>query len=180
MKLRWQILIVLGGLVIVQLLIVLIAFLIDWPIIHAISEEISIAVFDFWSVGHLLLGIAIFIFAFTIYFIRKNRDVPPEDVSIHTVKIPAPKKMFISWIISVIAAILWEVLENTLGFYLGLKNILDSPLNAISDIILWSIGGLGAWYITHLMFVSKRYITAFYVYGIITLLVGVFYSVLFI
>ncbi len=180
MKLRWQILIILGCLVIVQLVFVLVAVLIDWPIIHVIGEEISVAVFDFWSMGHLLLGIAVFIFAFTIYFIFKNRDVPPENVSIHTVKIPAPKKMFISWIISVIAAILWEVLENTLGLYLELKNILDSPLNAISDIILWSIGGLVAWYITHLMFVSKRYIIVFYVYGIITLLVGVFYSVLFI
>jgi hypothetical protein len=82
--------------------------------------------------------------------------------------------------ISVIAAIAWEVLENTLGIYLEMKSSLDSPLNLISDIIVWSIGGLVAWYITHLMFVSKRYIIVFYVYGIITLLVGVFYSVLFI
>jgi hypothetical protein len=177
MKLRWQILIVLGGLVIVQLLIVLIAFLIDWPIIHAISEEISIAVFDFWSVGHLLLGIAIFIFAFTIYFIRKNRDVSPEDVSIHTVKIPAPKKMFISWIVCVIAAIVWEIFENTIGLYTMWKERFDSPFNAITDIILWSIGGLGAWYITHSMFVSKRYILVYYVFGILTLLVGVFFVV---
>lgn len=180
MKLRWQILILLGCLVIVQLIFVLVAVLINWPIIHVIGEAISVAVFDFWSMGHLLLGIAIFIFAFSIYFIFKNRDVPPENVSIHTVKIPAPRKMFISWIISVIAAILWEVIENTLGIYLELKNILDSPLNAISDIILWSIGGLIAWYVTHLMFVSKHYIAVFYVYGFITLLVGVFYSVLFI
>ncbi|MHA1988953.1 MAG: hypothetical protein ACW98D_20225, partial [Promethearchaeota archaeon] len=151
-----------------------------WPIIHVIGEDISIAVFDFWSMGHLLLGIAFFILAFTIYFIWKNREVSPEDVSIHTVKIPASRKMFISWMISVIAAIAWEVLENTLGIYLEMKSSLDSPLNLISDIIVWSIGGLVAWYITHLMFVSKRYIIVFYVYGIITLLVGVFYSVLFI
>lgn len=180
MKLRWQILIIIGCLVIVQLVLVLVAFLIDWPIIHVIGEEISVAVFDFWSMGHLLLGIAVFMFAFTIYFILKNRDVPPENVSIHTVKIPAPKKMFISWIISVIVAILWELLENTLLLYLEWKNKFDSPLNAISDIILWSIGGLGAWYITHLMFVSKHYILGYYVYGIITLLVGVYYVVLFI
>ncbi|MHA2398499.1 MAG: hypothetical protein ACXADU_06385 [Promethearchaeota archaeon] len=130
--------------------------------------------------GHLLLGIAFFILAFTIYFIWKNREVPPENVSIHTVKIPAPRKMFISWIISVIAAVVWEILENTLGLISGLKPILDSPLNAISDIIVWSIGGLIAWHITHLMFVSQRYIIVFYVYGITTLLVGVFYSVLYI
>ena len=180
MKLRWQILIILGCLIILQLVFVLVAALIKEPIIHVIGEPISIAVFDFWSMGHLLFGIAIFIFAFSIYFIIKNRDVPLDDVSIHTVKIPVPRKMFISWIISVIAAILWEIIENTLGIYSGLKIILDSPLNAISDIILWSIGGLIAWYITHLMFVSKRYILVFYVYGILTLLVGVFYSVLFI
>jgi len=60
------------------------------------------------------------------------------------------------------------------------KNKFDSPLNAISDIILWSIGGLGAWYITHLTFVSKQYILGYYFYGIITLLVGVYYVVLFI
>ncbi|MHA2186189.1 MAG: hypothetical protein ACXAAI_14445 [Promethearchaeota archaeon] len=180
MKLRWQILVILGCLAIVQLVLVLIAALIGWPIIHVIGEPISIAVFDFWSMGHLLLGIAFFILAFTIYFIRNNRDVSPENVSIHTVKIPVPWKMFVSWIISVIVAIVWEIIENTLGLYLGMKPILDSPLNAISDIIVWSIGGLVAWYITHLMFVSRRYIIVFYVYGIITLLVGVFYSVLYI
>ncbi|MFX1376705.1 MAG: hypothetical protein ACFFA0_12925 [Promethearchaeota archaeon] len=157
---------------------VLIAALIDWPIVHVIGEEISVAVFDFWSMGHLLLGIAIFIFAFSIYFIFKNRDV--EDVSIHTVKIPSSKNMFISWIISVIMAIVWEILENTILLYLEWKNKFDSPVNATSDIILWSIGGLGAWCITHLMFVSKHYILVYYVYGIITLLVGVFYVVLFI
>jgi hypothetical protein len=180
MKLRWQILVMLGCLVIVQLLLVLIAALIGWPIIHVIGEPISIAVFDFWSMGHLLLGIAFFIIAFTIYFIWRNREIHPEIISIHSVKIPAPRKMFISWIISVIAAIVWEIVENTLGIYLEMKPILDSPLNLISDIIIWSIGGLIAWYITHLMFVSQRYIIVFYVYGITTLLVGVFYSVLYI
>ncbi|KKL25601.1 hypothetical protein LCGC14_2403640 [marine sediment metagenome] len=180
MKLRWQILIMLGCLVIVQLVFVFVAILIKWPIIHVIGEPISIAVFDFWSMGHLILGIAIFIFAFSIYFIWKNRDVDPENVSIHTVKIPTPRKMFNSWIISVITAIVWEIVENTLGLYLRMKLIFDSPLNIISDIILWSIGGLVAWYITHLMFVSKRYILVFYAYGVLTLLVGVFYSVLYI
>lgn len=180
MKTIWQILLILVGLVIVQLILVLVAALAVWPIVYKIGEPISTAVFDFWSMGHLLLGIAIFIFAFTIYFVHKNLESPPEPGAKRVLLIPSSKKMFISWIISVIAAILWEILENTLLLYLEWKNKFDSPLNATTDIILWSIGGLGAWYITHLMFVSKDYVHVYYVYGIITLLVGVFYVLLFI
>ncbi|MFX1324818.1 MAG: hypothetical protein ACFE8N_07670, partial [Promethearchaeota archaeon] len=42
-------------------------------------------------------------------------------------------------------------------------------INASSDIIIWGIGGLGAWYLTHLMFVSKDNVHAYYLFAIINI-----------
>lgn len=166
MKAKWEILLLLIGFVILLLFVVLIAALIGWSIVGG-ETNLSEAVFDFWSLGHLLAGMGIYMFIFTVYFVVKNViDEPGEPPGIET---PSAKNIRISWLITLGAAILWEILENTLLYALGIKAKFDSIINASSDIIIWGIGGLGAWYLTHLMFVSKDNVHAYYLFAIINI-----------
>lgn len=166
MKAKWEILLLLTGFIIILLIVVLIATLIGWPLVGG-ELNLSEAVFDFWSMGHLLAGMGIYMFIFTLYFIIKNLiDTPGEPPGLET---PTAKNIRISWVITLGAAILWEIIENTLLYAVGVKVRFDSIINASSDIIIWSIGGLGAWYITHLMFVSKDNVHAYYLFALINL-----------
>ncbi|KKN58483.1 hypothetical protein LCGC14_0551570 [marine sediment metagenome] len=167
MKTKWEILAFLACFLILLLVVVLVAVLGDWQIFDENGTYLSTAVFDFWSIGHLLAGMGIFMFIFTIYFIIKNVDKNENAPS--ALVPPTSKNMLICWLITLGVALLWELIENTLLFALEVKGKLDSIINASTDIIIWSIGGLGAWYLTHLMFVSKDYIHAYYLYTIINL-----------
>jgi hypothetical protein len=166
MKAKWEILLLLIGFIILLIIVVLIAALIGWPLVGG-ETILSEAVFDFWSLGHLLAGMGIYMFIFTVYFIVKNvKDEPGEPPGIET---PTAKNIRISWLITLGASILWEILENTVLYALGIKAKFDSIINASSDIIIWGIGGLGAWYLTHLMFVSKDNVHAYYLFAIINI-----------
>ncbi|MFX1324732.1 MAG: hypothetical protein ACFE8N_07240, partial [Promethearchaeota archaeon] len=93
MKAKWEILLLLIGFIILLLIVVLIAALISWPIVGG-QSILSEAVFDFWSLGHLLAGMGIYMFVFTVYFIAKNViDEPGEPPGIET---PTAKSIRIS------------------------------------------------------------------------------------
>ncbi|MFX1358449.1 MAG: hypothetical protein ACFFA8_14350, partial [Promethearchaeota archaeon] len=74
------------------------------------------------------------------------------------------------------------LIENreTLIFFLGAKTKFDSPPNTVADILIWGIGGLVGWYMTDLMFLSKKYIRAYYIYGAINLITGLIMFIVFI
>lgn len=78
-----------------------------------------------------------------------------------------------------IIAGLWEVIENTLLYFVDIKVIFDSLVNIITDITIWGFGGLASWYMIDLMFLSQKYIRAYYIYGIINLLSGILIFVVF-
>ncbi|MBD3196558.1 MAG: hypothetical protein GF317_15995 [Candidatus Lokiarchaeota archaeon] len=160
---------------------VVIAALFGIPIIALDKSGVSTAAFDFWSIGHLLVGLAIFIFAFTIGFIHKNVTAPQPNQPPNqpTLIPPDAKDLLLYWVITLITAVVWELVENTLLYLIGVKTKFDSPINISTDILLWCLGGLGSWYITQLMFISKDYIRVYYIYGIINLLMGVVIFIVF-
>lgn len=176
MKEKWKILILLALSFILLAIAGVIAYVVDeWEVFDDKAQYLSKSAFDFWSMGHLLAGMGIFMLAFTIYFIIKNIDKSISEPS--TLVPPSSKKMFFSWLITLIAAIIWELLENTIFYWVGWKDRLDSAINISTDIILWSMGGIIAWYLTYLMFVSKEYI---YVYYLFTLTYLITFFVIFI
>ena len=169
MEKRYIPLIVMLGFFIILIFTTLIAGLLGVPIIALDDTLISIATFDFYTLAHLLWGVAIFVLIFTIGFIVKNLS----DDEHAPIKPPGFKKLVIFWVITLVVAVIWEILENTLLLFVGMKIHFDSPSNIITDITIWGIGGLLSWYMTDLMFLSHKYIRAYYIYGLLNLLSGV-------
>jgi hypothetical protein len=166
MKAKWEILLLLLGFIILLVIVILIAYFIGWPFVGG-ANNLSEAVFDFWSSGHFLAGIGMFMLVFILYFIIKNIiDEPGEPPGLET---PSAKNIRISWLITLGAAVLWEIIENTLLLAVGVKAKPDSLINASTDIILWGIGGIVAWYLTHLMFVSNDDIHAYFIFTFINI-----------
>ena len=162
MKPKWQIFLLFVIFLVALLIVSLIAAALGVVVIAVSVADLSEAIFDFWSLGHLLSGIGIFMFVFTLYFVIKNVvDEPGEPPGL---EIPTIKNMFISWLICIIGAVVWEIIENLLFYAVGIKVKYDSWVNIITDILLWGIGGLGAWILTHLMFVSKDTVHAYYIF----------------
>ncbi|UCC20640.1 MAG: hypothetical protein JSV62_04950 [Promethearchaeota archaeon] len=145
------------------------------PIIAMDDIYISIASYDFYTLAHLLWGVALFVVIFTIGFIAKNRSDDP----LAPISPPDFKKFVIYWVITLAIAGIWEIIENTLLIFVGMKVEFDSVPNIITDITIWGIGGLMSWYMTDLMFLSKKFIRAYYIYGILNLLSGALLFILF-
>lgn len=124
----------------------------------ATTEDcVSISAFDYWSIGHLFWGIFIFLLLYTFFNTPGNPNKNPK------------LSLWQCEIVTIIIAVAWEVIENTLVYWIGVKVKLDSPLNIFTDIVIWAIGGLGCWYFTHLMFVKKDTVLAYYLYGVLIL-----------
>ncbi len=101
-----------------------------------LPNEVSQSVFDFFSFGHLAMGIVVFSLISLISTIRNLFD------SKHFI---VQKSHWIWFFVgTIIFAVFWEVVENTLLVQWGLKhqNQLDSVINATADIILGGIGAL--------------------------------------
>lgn len=166
MKAKWEILLALIGSIIILIIVSLVGVLMGMPLIGDLAS-LSEAAFDFWSLGHFLAGMGMYMLIFTLYFIIKNViDEPGEPPGLET---PTAKNIRIAWLITLGAAILWEIIENTLLYAVGIKVKFDSWINILTDIITWGIGGLGAWYLTHLMFVSNDDIHAYYIFTFINI-----------
>ncbi|MFX0163686.1 MAG: DUF2585 family protein [Candidatus Hodarchaeota archaeon] len=100
-----------------------------------LPSEVSQSIFDFFSFGHIAMGIVVFSLLSIISTIRNLFD--PKNFKVQ-------KSHWIWFFVgTIIFAVFWEIIENSLLYQWGLKHQdeLDSVINAISDIIL---GGCGA------------------------------------
>ncbi|MFX1344375.1 MAG: DUF2585 family protein [Promethearchaeota archaeon] len=100
------------------------------------SSEVSKSIFDFFSFGHIAMGIVVFSLLSIISTIRNLFD--PKNFKV--------QKSHWLWFFvgTTIFAVFWDIMENSLLYQWGLKhqNQLDSVANAISDIILGAFGAL--------------------------------------
>ncbi len=175
MEKRYIPLLIMLGLLIILIITPIVATLFNIPVIALDTPDISIASFDYWTIGHFLWGVAIFVVFFTIGWIVKNLTGNPQA----PVNPPGFEKFVIYWIITIVLAGIWEIIENTLLYFVGIKVELDSAANIITDITIWGIGGVVSWYMTDLMFLSEKYIRAYYIYGVMSLIMGLLIFVVF-
>lgn len=121
------------------------------------TDEVGISVFDFYSIGHICFGIGLFLFWSLFYTIPKKKG-----------KIPIFSLLFV-FILTIVCAIIWEIIENVLFLPLGWKfeNRPDSWMNMTADILLCGVGGLGTWLFAYLTFEKERSAFAYYTFGII-------------
>jgi len=175
MKKRNIPLLIMLGLIIITIITAVIATAFGVPLVAIDLGALSIASFDFWSVGHFLNGVALFVIAFTIGWIIHNKTGKPKD----PINEPEFRKFVIYWGIVLVIAVIWEVFENTLGYWTGFKVKLDSVPNIINDITIWGIGGCLSWYMTDLMFLSDKYLRSYYIYGIMSFTMGLLILVIF-
>ncbi|MFX1569245.1 MAG: hypothetical protein ACFFCV_12850 [Promethearchaeota archaeon] len=162
-------LLIMLGLFIALILTAIIAALFNVPVVATNELELSIASFDFWTIAHFLWGVALFVVAFTIGWIWKNRTGTATD----PINEPEFKSFVLYWVIIFIIAGIWELIENTLLLLAGMKVRPDGPANIITDIIIWGIGGCVSWYMTDIMFLSDKYLRAYYIYGFMCLTMGI-------
>ncbi|MHA2268134.1 MAG: hypothetical protein ACXAB8_10085 [Promethearchaeota archaeon] len=137
MEKRYIPLLIMLGFIILLIITVVVAAVFGIPIIALDQSEISIASFDYWSLGHFLWGVGLFVIAFTLGWIIKNLTGSPKD----PINEPDFKSFIVYWIIILIIAGLWEVVENTILHMVNIKARFDSAANIITDIITWGIGG---------------------------------------
>ncbi|MHA2398261.1 MAG: hypothetical protein ACXADU_05170 [Promethearchaeota archaeon] len=119
--------------------------------------EVGISWFDFYSIGHLCLGIGLFLFFSLFYTIPKKRG-----------KVPIFSLLLV-FILTVILAVVWEIVENIIFLNLGWKfeNRRDSWQNITTDILLCAVGGLGTWLFAYITFEKDKNTFAYYAFGII-------------
>jgi len=174
MEKRYIPLLIMLGLLIILIITPIVAILFNIPVIALDTPDISIASFDYWTIGHFLWGVALFVVFFTIGWIVKNLTGNPQ-APVN----PPGFKFVIFWLITIVLAGIWEIIENTLLYFVGIKVELDSAANIITDITIWGIGGAVSWYMTDLMFLSEKYIRAYYIYGVMSLIMGLLIFVVF-
>ncbi|MHA2037288.1 MAG: hypothetical protein ACW972_09700 [Promethearchaeota archaeon] len=130
--------------------------LFNWFIATNISE-VGISWFDFYSIGHICYGIGLFLFFSLFYTIPKKKGA-----------VPIFSLLFV-FILVIIFAILWEVVEHLLFLDLGWKfeNRPDSLQNMFTDVLLGAIGALGTWLFAYITFEKDKNSFAYYTFGII-------------
>jgi len=163
------------GLLVIVIITAIISTVLGVPLIALDDIDLSIASFDYWSVGHFLWGVALFVLLFTFGWIIHNLTDKPKD----PINEPDFIKFVLYWIIILFIAGLWEIIENTLLHMVGIKVKFDSLTNIITDITIWGIGGCVGWYMTDLMFLSDKYLRAYYIYGFMSLTMGLLIFVIF-
>ena len=168
-------LLIMLGFIVILIVTPIVAAVFGYPLIAMDDTSISIASFDFYTLAHLLWGVSLFVVVFTIGFIAKNLSGNPQA----PINPPSFHKLVIYWVITLAIAGIWEIVENTLLIFVGMKTQFDSAPNIITDITIWGIGGLASWYLTDLMFLSQKFIRAYYIYGIINLLSGLLLFIVF-
>ncbi len=116
---------------------------------------VGIAWFDFYSIGHLCFGIAVFLFFSLFYTIPKHRG-----------KTPIFSLLFV-FIVTIMILLLWEALENFLFIDLGWKfeGRPDSWQNITTDLIIGTFGGTVSWIFCHEVFVKDKRIWTYHVFG---------------
>ncbi|MFW9989505.1 MAG: hypothetical protein ACFFC3_12695 [Candidatus Odinarchaeota archaeon] len=120
-------------------------------------DEVGISWFDFYSIGHICLGIGLFLFWSLFYTIPKKKG-----------RVPIFSLLFV-FILTIICAIIWEFIEHIIFLDLGWKfeNRADSWQNMTTDVILCAIGGLGTWLFAYIIFEKDKRVSGYYIFGII-------------
>ncbi len=129
------------------------------------KDETGRAPWDYFSWGHIAMGIVSFLLLVLI-------NIIPTYVDQALVYIIPYWWMLI---LTIGVGIGWEIIENTIFVETGLKfeNRRDSLVNAIWDIIFVTIGALYIWILKGIMVnvISVNLILAFYTVGIVSFIV---------
>ncbi|MBD3196981.1 MAG: hypothetical protein GF317_18150 [Candidatus Lokiarchaeota archaeon] len=135
--------------------------ILNWLIADNI-DEVGLSWFDFYSIGHICMGIGIFLLFSFLYTIPMTKT---EDRS--QVHLP----LWGIWLLTLLMGIIWEIVENVLFFELGIKfeGRKDSLQNVFTDILLVGVGGLLTWLFAHLVFKYHVKTWPYYVFGLIGL-----------
>ncbi|MHA1758830.1 MAG: hypothetical protein ACTSVV_18835 [Promethearchaeota archaeon] len=138
----------------------------DLPIVGTDKDEVGRSPIDYFSWGHVDMGIATFLLLSLINTIPSLID--------KTLIYIIP--YFLMLILVLIVAIVWEILENTLLLEWGFKfeGRRDSFVNALWDIIFVIIGGLYMWIVKGILvniIMGVKGIPIFYIIGIISFIV---------
>ncbi|MHA1280989.1 MAG: hypothetical protein ACTSQP_00670 [Promethearchaeota archaeon] len=138
----------------------------DLPIVGTDKDEVGRSPIDYFSWGHVDMGIAAFLLLSLINTIPSLID--------KTLIYIIP--YFLMLILVIVVAIVWEILENTLLLEWGFKfeGRKDSFVNALWDIIFVIIGGLYMWIVKGILvnvIMGVKGIPIFYIIGIISFIV---------
>jgi len=133
------------------------------PFVGAVDDYVGRSAWDFYSWGHIDMGIAAFIF-FSLFI-----TLPEYYFGVGAGFFP----WWLAFVLTVAVSILWEILENTLIYYWGWRpGGLDSVLNAVWDIVFVTLGGgimwLFKWVIMNLFGFPGRW---FYIVAFISFLI---------
>ncbi len=128
-------------------------------IVATTIPEVGISAFDFYSFGHICMGIGIFLF-FSLFYV-----VP----MLHGTSDKPWLKLWMVWAITFAIGIAWEFFENIVLYDMGLKfeGRRDSIINSISDIILVGIGGAGSWIFALHIINEYKNPWGYYLFGLI-------------
>ena len=128
-------------------------------IVGLTTEEAGLCWFDFFSIGHLCFGLGTFLLFSLFYTIPKNNG-----------KLPIFSLLFV-FILTLIALIAWEMIENTIFIDLGLKfeERPDSWQNITTDLGIGIIGALINWLAAYEIIENKegKGISWYYISGAI-------------
>ena len=113
------------------------------------SSEVGLSWFDFYSIGHICMGIGIFLFFSLFYTIPMAKEDDLSQVKLH---------IWTVWVITIICGIAWEYIENVYFIEWGLKfeGRKDSMENMVTDVLLVAVGGFGSWMLAHLVFATQK------------------------
>jgi len=129
------------------------------------KEETGRAPWDYFSWGHIAMGIMSFLLLVLI-------NIIPTYVDQALVYIIPYWWMLI---LTIVVGIVWEIIENTIFVETGLKfeNRRDSFVNATWDVIFVSLGALYIWILKGVMInlIGVHLILAFYIVGIVSFIV---------
>ncbi len=132
------------------------------PLVGSVEEYVGRSAWDFYSWGHVALGIASFMLLSLMITVTEALIGP---------------SIFSWWhilVLVLIVAVIWELFENTVLYVLGAKfeNRRDSFWNALWDIIFAIIGAITMWLFKHIIMDVYGYRgTYFYIAGIISFIV---------
>ncbi len=134
-------------------------------IVAETKDQTGRAPWDYFSWGHIDMGIMSYLLLSLINTIPSWVTQSKVDIIFWWVML----------VLTIVVAVVWELMENTLFIKLGIKfeNRKDSLANATWDIIFAIIGGAYVWGIKGLMvnLVGFHLIPAFYIVGIVSFIV---------
>ena len=132
------------------------------------KEEVGKAPWDYFSWGHIAMGIMTFILLSLI------NTIP----SLVTNELIYIIPWWLMIVLSIVVALVWEIMENTLFMEWGFKfeGRRDSLVNAIWDVIFVIIGALIMWLIKGILVnvvMGVPGIAPFYIVGIVLFVISI-------